>query len=217
LKKQLRVDFHVHSNCSSDSVITPEDIVEYATKRSLDAIAITDHNQVDCALDIAKNIELLVIPSIEVSTLGGHVVGLNVKKKIPKNLSVQETVNLIHDQGGLAVACHPFAWFKGSLGINVYDKFDAIETINASAFPFKRCTKKAFNLAQKLNLAQIAGTDAHVPQSIGLAYTLLEAKPNIEDIMNAILEKRCKAFGKPIPHTIKLKQQIMLIKKFFQK
>lgn len=213
MKKNLKVDFHVHSTCSSDSIISPKDLFKYAKKRNLDAVAIADHNEVKCALDIAKNIELLVIPSTEVSTLGGHVVGLNVKKKIPKGLSVQKTVDIIHDQGGLAVACHPFAWFKGSLGTNISDKFDAIEVINASAFPFKRCNKKALELAQSLNLAQIAGTDAHNPQSIGLAYAVLDAEPTIEDIMKAILEKRCKAFGNPIPFELRIKQQFMLLKK----
>jgi len=214
LKKNVKIDFHVHSSCSSDSIITSKHLVEYAKKRGLDAVAIADHNQVEYALEIAKNVELLIIPSIEVSTLGGHIVGLNIRKNIPKHLSVKKTIDLIHDQGGLAVACHPFAWLKGSLGKNISDQFDAVEVINSSAFPFKRCNQKALKIAQKLNLAQIAGTDAHNPQSIGLAYAILEAKPTIEDIMRAILEKRCKPFGKPIPFGLRIKQQIMLIKKY---
>jgi len=184
--------------------------------RSLDAIAITDHNQVDGAIDIAKKIELLVIPSIEISTQSGHIVGLNVRKIIPKGMSVQDTVDCIHDAGGLAVACHPFAWFKGSLGDNITDKFDAIETINSSAFPFNRCTKKATEIAESLNLAQIAGTDAHNPQSIGLAYAVLEAEPTIKGIIKAILDKKCKAFGRPVPLSIRVKQQFALINKYLR-
>lgn len=214
LRKKLKVDFHVHSICSSDSIITSKHIVEYAKKRGLDAVAIADHNQVECALEIAENVELLIIPSIEISTVDGHIVGLNVRKKIPKGLSVKKTIDLIHDQGGLAIACHPFAWFKGSLGKNISGKFDAIEVINSSAFPFKKCAQKALEIAQRLNLAQIAGTDAHNPKSIGLAYAILEAEPTIEGIMKAILEKRCKAFGKPIPFELRMKQQFMLFKKY---
>ena len=214
MKKQLRVDFHVHSEYSSDSVISSKDLVNYAKKRSLDAVAITDHNQIMGALEIAKKIDLIVIPSIEVSTRDGHLVGLNVNTIVPKGLSSEETIDYIHNQGGLAVACHPFAWFKGSLGTNISDEFDAIEVINSSAFPFKRCTQKALQIAQSLNLAQIAGTDAHNPQSIGLAYAILDAEPTVEGIINAILEKRCKAFGNPIPFELRIKQQIMLLKKY---
>jgi predicted metal-dependent phosphoesterase TrpH len=214
LKKQVRVDFHVHSYHSSDSTITPNDLVKYAKKRSLDAIAITDHNQINGALNIAKKINLLIIPSIEISTRSGHLVGLNVRKIIPRGLSLEDTVDCIHDAGGLAVACHPFAWFKGSLGDNISEKFDAIETINSSAFPFNRCKEKAIKIAEKLNLAQIAGTDAHNPQSIGLAYAVLEAKPTIEDIIKAIQEKRCQAFGKPCPISVRIKQQFLLLNKY---
>jgi len=192
---------------SSDSIITQKDLVFFAKKRSLDAVAITDHNQIDGALLLAKKTDLLIIPGIEVSTQSGHVVGLNVNKNIPKGMSVNETVDCIHDAGGLAVACHPFAWFKGSLKKNITEKFDAIETINSSAFPFLRCKKKSVELAKKFNLAQIAGTDAHNPQSIGLAYTLLEADLTIDSILQAILEKRCQVFGNPLSLPMKIRQK----------
>jgi predicted metal-dependent phosphoesterase TrpH len=216
LKSQVRVDFHVHSHYSSDSIITPKDLVNYAKKRNLDAIAIADHNQIQGALNIAKKIDLLIIPSIEVSTKGGHVVGLNVKKIIPKGLSIEDTIDCIHEEDGLAVACHPFSWFKGSLGDNITEKFDAIETINSSSIPFNRCKEKAIRVAEKLNLTQIAGTDAHNPQTIGLAYAVLEAKPSIEDIVQAILEKRSKPYGKPSPISLRIKQQFLLIKKYLK-
>lgn len=211
LKKQVRVDFHVHSMYSSDSIITPKDLVFFAKKRSLDAVAITDHNQIDGALLLAKKTDLLIIPGIEISTKSGHVVGLNVNKNIPKGMSVNETIDCIHDAGGLAVACHPFAWFKGSLKKNITEKFDAIETINSSAFPFLHCKKKSVELAKKFNIAQIAGTDAHNPQSIGLAYTILEADLTINSILQAILGKRCQAFGNPLSLSMKIKQKFTRI------
>lgn len=214
MKKQIRVDFHVHSHHSSDSTIKPKDLTNYAKKRSLDAIAIADHNQIEGALDIAKKMDLLIIPSIEISTLSGHLVGLNVREIVPRGLSIEDTVDCIHDAGGLAVACHPFAWFKRSLGDNISEKFDAIETINSSSFPFNRCKEKATKLAEKLNLAQIAGTDAHNPQSIGLAYAILEAKPTVKDIVKAILEKRCESFGQPLPISVRIKQQFLLLNKY---
>ncbi len=194
---------------SSDSTITQKDLVFFAKKRSLDAVAITDHNQIDGALSLAEKTDLLIIPGIEVSTQSGHLVGLNVDKNIPRGMSVNETVDCIHDAGGLAVACHPFAWFKGSLSKNITEKFDAIETINSSAFPFLRCKKKSVELAKKFNLAQIAGTDAHNPQSIGLAYTLLEADLTIDSILQAILEKRCQAFGNPLSLSMKIRQKFV--------
>ena len=213
LKKQVRVDFHVHSTYSSDSIITSKNLTVFAKKRSLDAVAITDHNQIAGALTLAKKTDLLIIPGIEVSTECGHVVGLNVKQNIPRNMSVDDTVDCIHKAGGLAVACHPFAWFKGSLGKNITEKFDAIETINSSAFPFLYCKKKSIKIAQQLNLAHVAGTDAHNPESIGLAYTVLEADLNVDSIIKAILEKRCQVFGNPLTLSMRLKQKYARITK----
>ena len=217
MKKQLRIDFHVHSEYSSDSVISSKDLVNYAKNRSLDAVAITDHNQIRGALEIAKEIDLLVIPSIEVSTRDGHLVGLNVSTIIPKGLRSEETIDYIHDQGGLAVACHPFAWFKGSLGKKISEKFDAIETVNSSSVPFEKCKKRAKEIADRLDLAKIAGTDAHIPQSIGLAYAVLDAEPTIEGIMQAILEKKSQAFGYPLPISFRIKKQFMVLNKYSQR
>src|SRR3972149_8625567 len=101
-KMQAKVDLHVHTVYSRDSLITPEDLVFYARKRGLTAVAVTDHDRVDGALKIAKEADFLIIPGIEVSSRNGHVLGLNVQESIPKGLSVDETVDRIHAAGGLA-------------------------------------------------------------------------------------------------------------------
>ena len=128
---QVKADLHVHTIYSHDSLITPKDLVFYAKKRGLTAVAITDHDTVEGALKIAKETDFLIIPGIEVSSRNGHIVGLNLQEPVEKGLSSDETVDKIHEAGGLAVACHPFALFKGSLGKPTNAKFDAIETINA--------------------------------------------------------------------------------------
>ncbi len=141
---QINADLHVHSNYSKDSLITPQDLVYYAKKRGLNAVAVTDHNQIEGSLKIAKETDFLVIPGMEVSSADGHIVALNLKELIPRGLSAGETVDRIHRAGGIAIAVHPYAWFKGSLTSHVMDaKFDAVETLNANAFPFGRCKRKA--------------------------------------------------------------------------
>src|SRR3972149_6577891 len=161
LKTQVKADLHVHTTYSSDSVITPKELVFYAKKRGLTAVAVTDHNNVEGAQKIAREADFLIIPGTEVSSLDGHIIGLNVQELIPRGLSADETVDRIHEVGGVAIASHPFALFKGSIGKHVTAKFDAIEAINASAFPFKSSTRKANELAEWLQLPKTAGTDAH--------------------------------------------------------
>lgn len=210
---QIKADLHVHTNSSSDSLITPKDLVFYAKKRGLNAVAVTDHNQIANALKIAKETDFLIIPGIEISSEKGHVVGLNLQEVIPQGLSVDETVDKIHSAGGVAIACHSYAWFKGSLKNNVTENFDAIEVINARAHPFKQSIKKAEELATKLRLSRVAGTDAHYGPQIGYAYTLINAEHSVEKIAKAIADGHCQPMGQQAPLILDFKRQVELLKR----
>jgi len=204
---QVKADLHVHTTYSSDCVITPKELVFYAKKRGLTAVAVTDHNQVEGSLKIAKETDFLIIPGTEVSSLHGHIVGLNVSECIPPGLSADETVDLIHKAGGIAIACHPFALLKGSVGEHVSSKFDAVEVINASALPFNKATSKANQLAERLKLPKVAGTDAHYGPVIGQAYTLIDSEANVEAIIKAIAKGQCKPAGTGISLWMRLENQ----------
>jgi predicted metal-dependent phosphoesterase TrpH len=210
---QVKADLHVHTVYSHDALITPKDLVYYAKKRGLTAVAVTDHDTVDGAPKIAKDTDFLIIPGIEVSSRNGHIIGLNVREPIPRGLSPDETVEKIHGAGGIAVACHPFALFKGSLGKHASNKFDAVETINSQAFPFNRCVRKATQIAESFRLPCVAGTDAHYGPAIGYAYTLIDAEPSIEAIARSIIRGQCQPFGKPVPMTLTLKRQVQYLKR----
>ena len=214
---QVKADLHVHSNYSRDSIITPKELVFYAKKRGLTAVAVTDHNQVESAQKIAQETDFLIIPSTEISSLNGHIVGLNVNTLIPRGLPADETVNRIHDAGGIAIACHPFALFKGSIGNHASSKFDAVEAINASAFPFNRATRKAHQLAERLKLPKVAGTDAHYAPVIGQAYTLIDSEANVEAIVKAIIAGRCEPAGTAISISLRLENQGRFLRKYLNK
>ena len=66
---QIKADLHVHTTYSKDSLITPKDLVYYAKKRGLNAVAVTDHNQLEGSFKIAKETkDFLIIPGMEVSS-----------------------------------------------------------------------------------------------------------------------------------------------------
>ena len=214
----IRADLHVHTTYSKDSLITPKDLIFYAKKRGLTAVAVTDHNELDGAYKIAKETDFLVIPGMEVSSSDGHIVALNVREIIPRGLSAPETVLRIHLAGGVAIACHPYAYFKGSLEGNVCETFDAIEIINARAFPFKRNLKKATETADCLNLSRVAGTDAHYGPQIGYGYTVIEAEEaSVEAIAKAIIDGHCQPFGQAVPLTLNLMQEFERVKRMLTK
>jgi len=217
---QIRVDLHVHTTYSHDSLITPKDLIYYAKKNGLNAIAVTDHNHLAGALKIAKETQdFLVIPGMEISSQEGHIVALNIKEPIPRDLTAKETVKRIHTAGGIAIACHPYVYFKGSLqNAAVCNEFDAIEVINARAFPFKKSIKKAQEAAEIFSLSQVAGTDAHYGPQIGYGYTTIDVEePTIEAITQAILQGHCQPHGQQVPLMLNIQQQTKRLQRMINK
>jgi predicted metal-dependent phosphoesterase TrpH len=190
--------------------------VFYAKQRGLTAVAVTDHNQVEGARKIAGETDFLIIPGTEVSSLNGHIVGLNVDEAMPVGLSADETVDRIHRAGGVAIACHPYALFKGSIGKHVTAKFDAVETINASSFPFRRASSKAKKLSERFGLPRVAGTDAHYGPVIGCAYTVIDSELNLESILKAIVDGRCEPAGGAISLGMRIQNQGRFFKKYMR-
>jgi predicted metal-dependent phosphoesterase TrpH len=216
---QIKADLHVHTTYSKDSLITPKELVFYAKQKGLNAVAVTDHNTLDGAWKIAKETtDFLVLPGMEVSSADGHIVALNVKELIPRGLSARETVDRIHKAGGVAIACHPYVYFKGCLREAVCETFDAIEVINARAFPFGRSVKKAEQAAKLYSLTRVAGTDSHYGRQIGTAYTVIEAKDaSVDAVCSAIVNGDCQPFGQSVPVFVNLEMELQRVKRMVKK
>lgn len=209
----LKLDLHVHTCYSPDALTTLEEVVLYSKKRGLDGVAITDHDTIDGALRLRKEKELIIIPGVEVSTLEGHVLALNMTQSIPPALTIRETTRLIREAGGTAIAAHPSVFYKKMNRVDA--SLDAIEVINASAFPFLLSTCLNRKLARRLDLPQTAGSDAHYAPEIGFAYTLIDADPEVEEIVQAIKEGTIVPVGKPIPWRLRLERESLSLKKWF--
>ena len=208
----LKLDLHVHTCYSSDALTTLKEVRIYAKKRGLDGVAITDHDTIDGALRLTRSNGILTIPGVEVSTSRGHVLGLNISDLIPSGLDLQKTIELIHDHGGVAVAAHPTVFGRRIKG-QVVSHFDAVEVINASAFPFLTSSHLSQKLAIRFHLPQTAGSDAHYAPEIGYAYTIIDAEPQIDEVIQAIKTGRTLIFGRPIPWRLRLKRKSLSLKR----
>lgn len=113
--------------------------------------------------------DIILIPSCEISFKDGHILAYGIKTLIPKGLSAERTVALIHKQKGIAVAAHPFM-HVASVKSKVFDiSFDAIECSNSAIF--HSANAKAKEAASKLQIPG-CGSDAHIVEDLGSSFML---------------------------------------------
>ena len=115
----MKFDLHVHSTHSGDSIMSVEDIVGRIVELGFDGFALTNHNTTSGnreAAKLCKKAGLIFIPGIEVSTAEGHLLGLGVKSTIKAATPAEEVIAKIHEQGGLAIAAHPYDFTRHGMG-----------------------------------------------------------------------------------------------------
>jgi len=177
-----RADLHVHS-IWSDGAQTPAAIVRAAAGR-VDVLAITDHDEVRGALaarEFAREHPELgvdVVVGEEVSTLNGHVLALWIEELVPSGLSAEHTIALIHAQGGLAVAAHPFhpiphhrAGHRSLATLIPYLPVDGVEVVNNSGVFSRIYDAWAALRNVEWMLPVTGGSDAHDVWYLGGAIT----------------------------------------------
>ena len=168
----IDVDLHMHTDHSYDCATPVEVLLAEARARGLGAIAVTDHNEISGALEAAAKADgVKVIVGEEVKTADqGEVIGLFITEKIPRGMTLQETIAEIKRQGGLVYVPHPFDRLHSVPDyehlLDVLDDVDAIEVFNPR-IAIAEFNEEAVRFAAKYRIPAGAGSDAHVPQGLG--------------------------------------------------
>ncbi|MEA2398421.1 MAG: hypothetical protein QOK25_1977 [Thermoleophilaceae bacterium] len=168
----IDVDLHMHTDHSYDCATPAEVLIAEARSRGLGAIAVTDHNEISGAQEaLAKADGVKVIVGEEVKTADqGEVIGLFIEEKIPRGMTLQETIDEIKRQGGLVYVPHPFDRMHSVPDyehlLAVLDDVDAIEVFNPRV-AISEFNEEAVRFAAKYRIPAGAGSDAHVPQGLG--------------------------------------------------
>lgn len=205
----IELDSHIHSEGSYDGKEPVDLILEHSNDIELDAIAITDHDNIDKSLEAYEKSEefedVIVIPGIEVSSKHGHVIGLGVEEDIESGLSYSETVERIRDQDGVVLVPHPFQSTRHGVRKKHIDDCDAVEIYNAWFFTGFQ-NKRARKFAEGNDYPKVGSSDAHTISMIGRAYTEVkidgvESKSDVDyqDIVDSLAEGGNKVDGMRAP------------------
>ncbi|HEY2603771.1 MAG TPA: glycosyltransferase [Thermoleophilaceae bacterium] len=168
----IHVDLHMHTDHSPDCATSVDTLLDTAKRAGLGAIAITDHNEVSGALEArtrANGIKVIVAEEVKTADQG-EVIGLFIEEKIPRGLSLEETIAEIRRQGGLVYVPHPFDRMHAVPDyehlLKVVEDIDAIEVFNPRV-AFSAFNEEAARFAAKYRIVAGAGSDSHVAQGLG--------------------------------------------------
>jgi glycosyltransferase involved in cell wall biosynthesis len=173
-RRTIDVDLHMHTDHSHDCATPVEVLLATARDQGLGAIAVTDHNEISGALeaaDKAADYGVKVIVGEEVKTASqGEVIGLFLSERIPRGLSLSETVAEIRRQGGVVYVPHPFDRMHAVPDyehlLAVVEDVDAIEVYNPRV-AIGSFNEEAARFAAKYRIPAGAGSDAHVAPGLG--------------------------------------------------
>lgn len=196
--KKHKLDLHVHTQFSADSVADPEAIIASAKDKGLAGIAVTDHNTSECVdyylerglmrADGRAVDGFLIVPGQEITTSEGHLLALGVHLPYLKGVSPAEAIDIIHRKGGIAVPPHPYDQFRAGIREKILDglDIDAVEVFNAAS-TFRRYNRYAYEYALKRGLPKTSASDAHHPSAVGTAFTILSTDDfSVAGILDAI-------------------------------
>ena len=204
-------DMHVHTTKgSSDSNLSPEEMVLEAERLGFFGLCITEHSgpwdQHEFQAFAAKH-DLALIRAMEVETDMGHILAFGLNSYLPGISNAQELRKAVDDVGGFIVSAHPFRGLLGPRRLSkpllykdmpsvpssiqeaaqhpVFSLVDAVEVANGGTS--EQENDFAFRVSKLLALKITGGSDAHSIHGLGSCVTVFEGEISTEEeFMNAL-------------------------------
>ncbi|MBN1896712.1 MAG: PHP domain-containing protein [Candidatus Aenigmarchaeota archaeon] len=203
----MKYELHCHTYHSRGQKITweapmkPEEIFSILKKKGFSGVALTDHDTIKCwpeARKAARKHGMLFIPGVEVTSSSGHMLALGINEHVKSGMSVDETVDAVHSQGGIVVAPHPFDLRSEGIG-EEFRKCDAGEVFNSlNLSRFENMISRRH--VEKAGIPAVGGSDAHFPLMLGRTVNHINAE-TMDGVFSEIMKNRVRIDGSytPIP------------------
>ncbi len=215
------VDMHFHSS-HSDGHDAIASIAAQARELGI-GIALTDHNEIRGAMELAQHQDLLTIPGIEVTSAeGSHLLvyfytsrdleHFYLKTVLPfmgsdvmssTSLPMEALIEAARRYPAVVVLPHPFSaaytgvqnsYFSEERLRTIYEMVDGVEVINAENM--NKWNLKCTVLGFNLGKGISGGSDGHRLAQMGKAVTLADGPAGCADFLDALKAGLTKVVGK---------------------
>lgn len=199
-------DLHMHTRYS-DGRPSVRALLDHVVRNTdLRVVAVTDHDTIEGALEaraMQAQYPVEIVVGEEVSSREGHILALFIERPIAPRMNAAETIAAIHEQGGLAIAAHPFiaTWSLGGARVMMQGvgkgiatlPFDGVEIDNSTPLlNWANYRARRFNRANG-RLAELGNSDAHIVEAIGKSRTHFQGT-TAAALRRAIEERRTAAY-----------------------
>lgn len=191
----LRADLHVHTRASRvcgtlkflgsrDCYSAPEDVYRVAKARGMHLVAVTDHDAIDGALELASAHPDDVIVGEEVSCwladgqlevhLGVYGMTERLHREIqPWRRNALDVMTALREANAFFALNHLLYFYRGQMPLDAYlevlNAVPALEARNGTMLPEHNLLVEA--LASGRRLGMIGGSDAHTLRRVGRTWT----------------------------------------------
>ena len=200
----LKVDLHTHTADDFCDLIPYQthELIDRAAELGFDCLAITLHDrQLDPAAfrAYAASRGIVLIPGIERTIEGRHVLLLNYSRAAESIGSFEALASLRRRERGLVIAPHPFfpamCSLRGALTRHA-QLFDAVEW-NGMFTRMLNFNAPAERWASRHGKPIVGNGDVHRLEQLGTTYSLVDADPNPASICDAIAAGRVRVVATP--------------------
>ena len=198
----LEADLHVHSFLG-DGALWPWDVAIEARRRALDAIAITNHNQVIAAQIgrfVAKRmVTPLVLVGEEITAPDYHLIAIGIERTVSGDQPATAAIADVHSQGGAAIAAHPTHRSWAAYDTTAMRELDGAEVAHPLAYWQGSTELREFlaklQRARGRAAAAVGSSDYHAFASLGVCRTYLFVRERSEAaVIEALRHGRTVAF-----------------------
>ena len=203
---RLKTDLHTHSSddCVDRITYSTEQLIDIVAGCGCQVLAVTGHGQLTfrrSACDYARERGVLLMPGVELSIEGRHVVVLNPDERQASARTFAELRSLGRRDAAI-IAPHPFLPLPGTLGSKLIENIDLFDAVEHGALYFRRMNfnRKAVQAARQYGLPLLGTSDCHLLPYLDSNFSWIEAEEaTVAGVIDAIRAGRISLVTRPAP------------------